>query len=94
MRGVEGCKLSGSKQLGSRCLNLRNHNLITIDICGDRVWRNMKEYFLEWGLARGGGREAWHAAVHGLQRVGNELASEQQQAMGNHSSDPYGASLN
>ena len=40
----------------------------------------------------GGGREAWHAAVHGLQRVGNELATEQQ-AMGNHSSDPYGVSL-
>ena len=41
----------------------------------------------------GGDREAWHAAVHGLQRVGNELATEQKQAMANHSSDPYGASL-
>ena len=24
-------------------------------------------------------REAWHAAVHGSQRVGNDLATEQQQ---------------
>ena len=25
-------------------------------------------------------REAWHAAVHGLQRVGHDLVTEQQQA--------------
>ena len=25
-------------------------------------------------------REAWHAAVHGLQRVGHDLATEQQQS--------------
>ena len=56
VRGVEGCKLSGSKQLGSRCLNLRNHNLITIDICGDRVWRNMKEYFFGVGVSNGRGQ--------------------------------------
>ena len=27
-------------------------------------------------------REAWHAAVHGSQRVGNDLATEQQRTEG------------
>jgi len=30
-----------------------------------------------WKIMRD--REAWHAAVHGVQRVGHDLATEQQQ---------------
>ena len=31
-----------------------------------------------WGIVMD--REAWHVAVHGLQRVGHDLATEQQQS--------------
>ena len=56
VRGVEGCKLIGWQQLWRRRLNLRNHNLITIDIWGDRVWRTMKEYFFGVGISKGWGQ--------------------------------------
>ena len=37
-----------------------------MDMNLNRLWEIVKD------------REAWHAAVHGLQRVGNHLATEQQ----------------
>ena len=37
---------------------------------------------LEQALGDSGGQEAWRAAAHGSQRVGHDLATEQQQTLG------------
>ena len=47
------------------------------EMTGWRGWLNVHE--LEQALGDSGGQEAWRAAVHGSQRVGHDLVTEQQE---------------
>ena len=50
------------------------------EMAGWRRWLNVHE--LEQALGDSGGQEAWRAAARGSQRVGHDLATEQQQTLG------------
>ena len=60
-------KIEGKRRRGQQRVRMRHSMTNSLDMDLSQLWEIVKD------------RQAWHAAVHGSQRVGRDLATEKQQ---------------